>query len=615
MKKIIIILLLVMSPILVSAEETVNVKKEYVKDVYWNYSRNNILYSGNLAYFYVNDKIAYCMDLDTPFVSNIYTKSDKKLSNDTIYKYGYFGYGYEGNNTVKDYMATQKILWKYTNGVEVFFTTKENGLGDMIDISANEARIRDTFESYSRFPKYTDLKFLIGTTNIINNSVSNPNPIREKLNVVNVSNNDISVDNKYSINFKANEIGKSQFYLQKYYQYNYENYFYISDNSPEILLVGNIKDIKRTFSYEVIGGTININVKFDKEKEKSITDNQFRLYNSSNNLIGIYSPNELGSININNLYMDTYTLKHEIVTEGYNVENKEYIFEINENNYNIEENINLNLKQTKLVINKIYSNIFTNDLQYGSNILYKIYDENDNCINELITNEKGNIETTLEYGNYKIVESLNEDNKISIDKTMFDDIIEYNFHDKIYNSNLKIITLNKDTNEKIPNARFKMNDNEYVTNAEAIYVLNDVDFGVYRFENINNNLRNLNLFMYELNENSNVYIENKKPYVDIYLYSYKKGDVFDDKISNDIVLENKEENIIKKDNNIEINDNKNTIDTEDYDSNINNSISQDENIIESSKVEKLPFLGDNININENNKIITYIYNVIKFNWV
>ena len=613
MKKIIIILLLVMSPILVRAQETVNVKIEYVKDVYWNYKKQNILYSGNLAYFYVDGKIAYCMDLNTSIASNLYIKSDKKLSSDTIYKYGYFGYGYESNNTIKDYMATQKILWNYTNGVDVYFTTKENGLGELIDVSDNESRIRDTFQSYVRFPKYSNLKFLIGTTNIVNNEVSNPNQIKEKLNVVNESNNDISVGDKYSIIFKANELGKSEFYLEKYYEYKYENYFYVSDNSPEILVVGNIDDIKRKFSYEVIGGSININVKFDKVKDKSITDNRFMLYNSSNNLIGIYSPNEEGNININNLYMDTYILKHEIVTEGYDVEKEEYIFEINENNYNIEKSIDLNIKQTKLVINKTYSNIFTNNVEYGTNVLYRIYDENNNCINELVTNEKGVIETTLEYGNYKIVESLDGNNNINVDKTMFDDVIEYNINDKIYNSNLKIITLNKNTNEKIPNIKFKINNNEYITNEEGIYVLNDVGFGIYKFENINNNLRNLDLFIYELNENSDVYIENKEPYVDIYLYSNTKNDILDDKISNDKVLENKEQNITEKDNNIEIEDNKNIIDTDDGD--INNSTLQNENIIEINKEEKLPFLGDNINTNENNKIITYIYSVIKFNWL
>lgn len=606
MKKFIIILLLVMSPILVHAEEKVNVKVENVDGVYWNYYKNNILYSGNLSFFYVDEKIAYNMDLSTPFVSNIYTKSNKQLSSDIIYKFGYFGYGYDGNNTINDYMATQKILWKYTNGVDVYFTTKENGLGDVIDVSDNEERIRDTFESYARFPKYKNLKFLIGTTNVVDNSVINPNLIREKLNVVNESNNDISVGDKYSISFKANEFGKNKFFLEKYYEYKYDNYFYVSVNSPELLVVGNINDVKITYSYEVFGGSIKINVILNKEKDKSVIDNQFRLYNSSNKLIGIYSPNEDGNINIDNLYMDTYILKHEKVTEGYNIEKDEYIFEINKNSYIIEENINLNIKKTKLVINKTYSNVFANNLKYDSNVLYKLYDSNDNCINEFITNEKGMIETILEYGNYKIVESLNEYNKINIDKTMFDDIIEYSIHDKIYNSNLKIITLNKNTNEKIPNSKFKMNDNEYITNEEGVYVLNNVDFGIYNFENLNNNLRNTNLIMYELNENSDVYIENGEPYVDIYLYSnIKEESILDDDYNTEIENDN------------EMDNNKNIIDTDDYGSNINDSNleEENENIMENNNIEKLPFLGDNINTNEDNKIITYIHNAIKFNWL
>lgn len=629
MKKILIILLLVISPILVRAEERVDVKIEYVKDVYWNYEKNNTLYSGNLAYYYVNDKIAYSVDITTPFVSNEYVSTNKVLSSNIIYKYAYFGYGYKDNNTLEDYMATQKILWKYTDSAKVYFTTKPNGQGEVIDISKNEEKIRKIENDYSRFPEYSNLKFIIGTNNII----SNKNDIIDKLTIENLSKNEIIVEQNNTLSFNANEIGKLRFTLQKLFDYKYDNIFYVSDNSPELLVVGNIKNIKKTYNYEVVGGSININVNFDKPKDNDITDNQFRLYNSSNKLIGIYSPNEDGNINITNLYMDTYILKHEEITDGYNVDDKEYEIKISEENLNIQKDITLNLKKTKLAITKTYSNIFTNNLEYSSNTLYKIYDENDNYIDELITNEKGTIETYLEYGNYKIIESGNESKTIIVDKSMFENIIEYNIHDKIYNSNLKIITIDKDTNEKVSNIKFRINDKEYATNEEGIYVFNNMDFGIYKFENLErNDRRNINTFTYELNENSNVYIENKEPYVDIYLYLNsndlkeennidKEEDkiVIDDneEINNEVPVDKEESIIVDDNNNLQTNiKDKEIKDIEINDKNDNNNQNIKEenyNSLENEKVEKLPFLGDNTN--ENSKIIIYILNIIKFNWM
>lgn len=631
MKKFLLILLLVLSPILVTAEEKVDVKIKYVNGVYWNYEKENILYSGKFSYFYVNDRIAYSMDITTPFVSNEYISTNKELSSNLIYKYAYFGYGYKDNNSLEDYMATQKILWKYTDSAKVYFTTEPNGQGNVIDISINEAKIKKIVNDYSRFPEYNKLKFVIGTNNII----SNENDIKDKLILENLSKNDISIDLNNSLSFNANEVGIQKFSLQKIFDYKYENIFYVSDNSPELLVVGKIDDIKKRYTYEVIGGTININVKFDKEKNNDITNNQFKLYNSSNNLIGIYSPNKDGNINISNLIIDTYILKHEKITEGYDLENKEYKININENNLNIEKDITLNLKRSKLVINKTYSNIFTNNLEYDTNVSFKIYDENNNYINECITNENGKIETYLEYGNYKIVG--NEKDNFIIDKSMFNDVIEYNIHDKIYNSNLKIITLDKNTNEKLSNTKFKINDKEYMTNEDGIYVFNNMNFGLYKIENFeSSNIRNMNTIVYELNENSDVYIENKEPYVDIYLYlnnniikeeiNKEEDKVIDKENSNDLVIE--DEFVVKDDkkdsvkNDVEINNNLEANDKEQDDLKINDTIDNSNqnkednyNSLELEEINKLPFLGDNINKNENSKVITYIINIIRFNWM
>ena len=63
MKKTFIILLLILSPILVSASEIVDVKIEPIENVYWNYYSYGDFYSGQFSYIYVGDDLGYSLDI------------------------------------------------------------------------------------------------------------------------------------------------------------------------------------------------------------------------------------------------------------------------------------------------------------------------------------------------------------------------------------------------------------------------------------------------------------------------------------------------------------------------------------------------------------------------
>ena len=54
---------------------------------------------------------------------------------------------------------------------------------------------------------------------------------------------------------------------------------------------------------------------------------------------------------------------------------------------------------------------------------------------------------------------------------------------------------------------------------------------------------------------------------------------------------------------------------EDIINNSNQNKQDNYNSLELEEIDKLPFLGDNINKNENSKVITYIINIIRFNWM
>lgn len=635
MKKLILMIMVIFSFITVNAEETVNVRLEWVPNVYYNYEKNGLNYWGQFAYIYADDKVAYCLDISKNVNSLVYTKSDETQKNNLVVLAGYFGYGYDGNVSLKDYMATQKLIWGYL-GTNVYFTTKSNGAGEIIDIYDEKVKIIYRINNHATFPSYdTDFKFTIGSSNniLLKNSINNG------YNILNNTSNIVQF-NDNGILFNANEVGKNNFYLETKYIKKFDNQIYIADNSQKIMIIGGIQNLKRKYSYEVIGGTLNIKLSYSKNVDESnIVDNLFEIYNENDESIGTYSPDINGNIIVDNLELGKYKIRELNISEGYNASKYENNFEITEDSLNHVREIFLYPKTINLTINKTFSNTLINDLNYDEGIIYKIYDFNDNYINELITNENGSATITLEYGNYKIIQSninsvdiYHED--IVIDTTMFDKDLIFNIHDDISKARIKVLGLNKESDEPISNLNFKINGEEKTTNDNGIYVTELLDFETYKISNITKDgYIEHESFDYKLDENREYYVFENEAYVDLIIYLDKveepkisieqnesskevNNNIDTNKVDNEITIEinDEKENVDNKSEIIEINDNsdlKQDIDEE----NSNNDTPKQIINFENNNTEKLPFLGEDVKKYEKAKIYNYINYFFDFNWM
>ena len=620
MKKIILIIMVMFSFAIVNAEEIVNVRLEWVPNVYYNYEKDGLNYWGQFAYIYAGDNIAYCLDISKNINSTVYTKSDETQNSNLVVLAGYFGYGYEGNISLKDYMATQKLIWGFL-GTKVHFTTKSNGEGEPIDIYDNELRIKYKINNHATFPSYdSEFKFIIGSSN----NILQKNSINNGYSILNNTDNIIEFSDN-GILFNANEIGSNDFYLETNYVKRFDNEIYIADNSQKIMVIGGIKNLKRKYSYEVVGGTLNIKLSYNKNiNEANIEDNLFEIYNENDELIGIYSPDINGNIQVNKLKLGKYKIKELNISEGYNVSEYENSFEITEDSLNQIREVYLYPKTINVTINKTFSNTLIGDLNYDVGVVYKIFDFNNNYINELKINENGNAMITLEYGNYKIVQSnINRINiyheDIIVDTTMFDNDLIFNVHDNISEAKIKILALNKKTNAPISNLNFKINNEERITNFNGIYITEPLEFETYRFSNITKEgYIEYESFEYKLDETSEYYVFENCAYVDLIIYLDEVREN-ENNIKEDSNIENKEENEIN--NNIDSKDNETDSSIENNDSLKQNTNEENNNddekiiIIENDNTLKLPFLGDNIRQNEKTKIYNYINYLFNFNWL
>lgn len=588
MKKIFVFILLMVSLSMVKAEEQINVRLEWVPNVYYNYEKDGLNYWGQFAFIYANDKIAYCLDISKNINSTIYGKTNEVQTNDLVVLAGYFGYNYEGNSTLKDYMATQQLIWEYL-GTPVYFTTESHGKGKRIDIDDNALRIVYKINNHAYFPLYdSNYRFIIGSEN---NLIQTNKQINE-YNILNNTNNVIDF-NERGIMFKANEIGNNYFYLQTKYNKNFDNQIYVAEDSQKIMVIGGIENISRMYSYNVIGGSIHINVGADDGIFiKNVTENEFSLY-LDNELVGIYKPDNNGKIIINNLNLGSYKLIHNVLCEGYKSSNEEYDIDVTIENLDKKLNINLQKKTLLVTINKSYGNPILNTLYYDENVKYSIYDGNGNLIDEVVTNDNGNVEFNLDYGDYRIVQSsISKINKfhedIIISKDQFDNVLNYKIYDEYFNSKIKFIFLDKDTKLPITNIKFNFEGNEYNTDQYNFYISTSLQEGSYKIKDISlDGYNNISEEQFELDKSSEFYIVDGEVFVDKIIYMEKKQEIKD--VKDDSIIEEIKGNV--------------TLDNTDIKEDDIDDENQEENII----IDKLPFLGDKTNVGKKYKIFNFVY--------
>ena len=104
-----------------------------------------VIIDGKARIFYLNmyemnGRIAYCIDLGVDITTSIYHSTNDFSSShltseqiDYIKKVSYFGYGYEGHNDYRYYMASQEIIWEYLNNNEVEWISDLTNDGEKIN--------------------------------------------------------------------------------------------------------------------------------------------------------------------------------------------------------------------------------------------------------------------------------------------------------------------------------------------------------------------------------------------------------------------------------------------------------------------------------------------------
>lgn len=193
---------------------------------------------------------------------------------------------------------------------------------------------------------------------------------------------------------------------------------YILNNKEQYVTLEWGKTTKIEIQNSLKKGSLKIK-KVDAENNEILLENvKFKLYDSNDNFIKELITDEKGEVQIKDLNIGNYYIQEIETNDRYLLNDEKIEFTINWNEETVIKVENKKAKGNIKIIKTSEDDNFINGKKAGSaipNVVFEIYDENGNYIEQIITDENGiAVSSNLELGQYKIKEIIaNEDYELN----------------------------------------------------------------------------------------------------------------------------------------------------------------------------------------------------------
>ena len=353
-----------------------------------------------------DNQAAYCLEPFNTFRESSYTETinPRNLSTqqlERIKKIVAYGYSYGDNHSDnKWYAITQLMIWQTADpSGDYYFTDTLNG--NRINPYQNEINeINSLIEKSSILPSINnkDYYFVEGDKVVISDTNSVLNNFKTDDKNISINGNTLAIDNLQKGDYKYNLSNKTQ-------KHNMPVIFYQAEKSQNLVTLGDLEGINISFRVHILNTRINI-TKIDNDTNSIIPSGRaildgakYKLTDENGKEIKILEiKNNIAQIE--NVPFGKYYLKEIEVGKGYNLDEKTYEITISKENPTIELILKNNVIKKKIKIEKLYGDNIS--FQSEKNIDFEIYDEKNNLIRTISTNDEGICEIELPYGKYTI---------------------------------------------------------------------------------------------------------------------------------------------------------------------------------------------------------------------
>lgn len=424
-------------------ENDSNLTTQYIDNTYAYHYKNGILRSyGKLPFRYQNGILVYCIEPDRVINHTVYNSTnnwsitgyseDVKKQMELI---SYYGYEYPGHNTVRYYMATQELIWLYSDDYVKWMDSysTDGSKGNQINIDAEKNEIKRLIDNHNKIPSFTNITQSINLKNELTYTDTN-----NVLSDFNVQTNIRYEKNGNTFKVYGDKFGNYPINFTKTVNNNKSTIVYYHNNDSQMMASFGINDTITTNMTIIVNGTYLIIEKKDfntKEliKQKDIT---FKVKNiDTNTYVNENLKTRKGGTAIILLSPGKYEIEEVSSPEGYTLSKEKKIVEINDDIPLTNGDYHIDFYNEKPV-GKININKKDEEGSKLNGVEIGLYDKDHNKISSIITNGNDYFDN-LPLGTYFIKE--------------LDTLEGYILDDKEYKVNLEYVdnktyTVEKDLN-------------------------------------------------------------------------------------------------------------------------------------------------------------------------
>lgn len=433
-KKILVVLFVVFLSLfkinsVYAAENDSILNREFIPNVWSFHYRNGKVWTyGQLNIKHINGKIGYCIEPESAVNSNVYNSStDWSISKYSEYVkkrmelYAYYGYQFEGHQTIRYYMATQELIWSFSDDEKIIWTTEDHSDSQKINVQAEKNEIVRLANKHNLIPSFSNLSYKYNVGDKVNledtNYALNGYAIKTDINY--------SVRD-YILSFivpKRNRV--DMLLVPKGRSYDQTIVYSCNFRSQRIATFGVPDNPKSNLSLTIIPDKIKVKVnKKDSETKNLITDagNIIKIKNlDKNEYVKLNNSEEIpvGTDGTVSIYLEdgNYEIEEVHASNGYSINKEKVTFKVDKNLELDNDTYNVDFYN-----NKVYGKIKikkVNELNENlEGCKFEIYDKDMKLVDTLVTTKNEYDESVkLELGEYyvKEVETLNGyilDNKV-----------------------------------------------------------------------------------------------------------------------------------------------------------------------------------------------------------
>ena len=374
-----------------AAENDSNLTTQYIDNTYAYHYKNGVLRSyGKLPFRYQNGILAYCIEPDRVINYTVYNSTDNwsvtGFSNDVkkqMELISYYGYEYPGHNTVRYYMATQELIWLYTDDYVKWMDgySTDGSLGNQINIDAEKNEILRLVNNHNKVPTFSNLNYQASLGEVLT-----LNDINNVFNTFDITTNMKYERNGSTLKVYIEKFGVDNIKYTKRITNNKQTTIYYHNSDSQMMASFGLNDTIDAITYFTAN---NVRVKINKKdlntkeqiKQKDIT---FKIKNLTNNTENEYKTNDNGYIDVF-LLKGKYEIEEITAPDGYVINKDKINIEIDDNTKVVDGYYTIDVyndkPKGKITINK------TDDEDKSLNgVEIGLFDKGHNKIDSLITN-------------------------------------------------------------------------------------------------------------------------------------------------------------------------------------------------------------------------------------